>query len=103
EVDESVPVQPIQTGELGSLERLFAGAFRYIQPDSSLDDDTLFEAARQALERTRAGGDGPWIMHASFVAKLEEKLIGAILITLLPHGDPSDWDSYYWKDVPPPD
>ena len=103
QVDESVGVQSIQASELGSLERLFAGAFRHTQPYGSLDDDTLLEAARQALERTRAGGDGPWIMQASFVAKLEEKLIGAILITLLPHGDPCDWDSYYWKDVPPPD
>ena len=29
--------------------------------------------------------------------------IGAILITLLPHGDPCDWDSYSWAEAPPAD
>src|SRR5262249_8588812 len=51
----------------------------------------------------RSGGDGPWIEQASFVAVEQGKLLGAILITLLPEGDLSDWDSYYWTAPPAAD
>jgi GNAT superfamily N-acetyltransferase len=102
-VDESVAVCPLEGGQLARLDRLFAEAFRYIQPYGSLDDDTRLEAVRQALERTRTGGDGPWIEQASFVAKMEEKPVGAILITLLPAGDACDWESYHWPGPPPAD
>ena len=78
------------------MDQLFAGAFRYVQPYGCLDDNTRLEAARDALERTRTAGDGPWIERASFVATIEEKPVGAILITLLPEGDPCDWESYHW-------
>jgi hypothetical protein len=37
------------------------------------------------------------------VAEQEQKLLGAILITLLPLGDPCDWESYRWADLPPAD
>src|SRR5438045_5127432 len=50
--DESVAVFPLTGDELARLDRLFAGAFRDIQPYGSLDDDTRLEAVRQALERT---------------------------------------------------
>jgi GNAT superfamily N-acetyltransferase len=103
EVETSVAISLLQAGELASLDHLFAAAFRYIQPYGCLDDNTRLEAARQALERTRSGGDGPWIERASFVAKMDEKPVGAILITLLPEGDPCDWDSYYWVEAPPAD
>src|SRR5262249_55086634 len=68
-----------------------------------LDDATRQEAARQALERTRTGGDGPWVERGSFVAHEDGRPVGAILVTLLPDGDPCDWDSYYWPGPPPPD
>ncbi len=82
---------------------LFAGAFGTIQPFGSLDDETCQEAARQALERTRTGGDGPMIERACFVALRDEHITGAIFITLLPHGDPCDWASYHWPEAPPAD
>ena len=100
-VDESVAVYPLKADELASLDRLFAEAFRSIQPYGSLDDKTRLEAACQALDRTRSGGDGPWIEQASFVAKMETRPVGAILITLLPEGDPCDWESYHWADAVP--
>lgn len=102
-VNESVALSPLEGGHLARLERLFAEAFRYIQPYGCLEERTLLEAARQALERTRAGGDGPLIERASFVAGMEGEPIGAIIITLLPAGDPSDSESYYWADPPPAD
>ena len=101
ESDELIEICPLHAEELSRLDRLFADAFRYIQPYGCLDDDTRLEAARQALERTRTGVDGPWIEQASFVAKIEEKPVGAILITLLPEGDPCDWESYHWTQAPP--
>jgi GNAT superfamily N-acetyltransferase len=101
EHEDSVQICPLKAGELACLDRLFADAFRYIQPYGCLDDDTRLEAARQALERTRTGVDGPWIEQASFVARSEEKPVGAILITLLPEGDPCDGTSYHWTTAPP--
>jgi len=89
--------------DFGELARLFSGVFRTIQPYGSLDDATRIEASRQALERTRSGGDGPLVASASFVASQEKELLGAVLITLLPLGDPCDWDSYHWNDPPPAD
>ena len=101
--DADTPTRRVEAGDWERLASLFAGAFRTIQPFGSLDDTTRREAARQALERTRTGGDGPWIEQASFVALEEEDVVGAILLTLLPPGDPSDWDSYSWAEPPPAD
>jgi len=103
EVDESIAVFPLECGQLACLDRLFADAFQHIQPYGCLDDKTRLKAARQALERTRTGGDGPWIEQASFVAKIEEKPVGAILITLLPDGDPCNGECYHWVEAPPAD
>jgi len=99
----SVSLSPICGEDIPSLERLFCAAFGDTQPYGSLDEATRREAARQALAKTRAGGDGPWIERASFVAKDKEQPIGAIWITLLPDSDPTDWDSYYWKEPPSAD
>jgi GNAT superfamily N-acetyltransferase len=81
---------------------LFADVFRHIQPYGSLPERARQEAARAALERTHRGGDGPWIKEASFVAWQGGERAGAILITLLPPGDPCAWDSYRWLEPPPP-
>ena len=103
EIDEAVALGPVRASELKRLDFLFAEAFRYIQPYGCLDDSMRLEAARHALERTRTGCDGPLIERASFVAQIEERPVGAILITLLPEGDPCDWESYHWAEAPPAD
>jgi hypothetical protein len=105
EADESIPLRPVCPGDWDELVPVFAAAFRGVQPFGSLDDDTRREAARQCLQRTATGGDGPWIESVSFAATVPEteRLAGAILITLLPAGDPCDWDSYYWAEAPPED
>jgi GNAT superfamily N-acetyltransferase len=106
-IPDDVEVQPAKPEELLELVPLFGGAFRSIQPYGSLDDETREEAARHALERTRNGGDGPLIEQASFIALEKDKRpgtkIGAILVTLLPDGDLTDTESYYWRDPPPAD
>lgn len=97
-----VPVQirKVDREDFPRLADVFSGAFHRTQPFASLDDELRHQAAREALERTRTGRDGPWIERASFVALEQETLIGAIFITLLPEGDLSDWSSFSW-DAPP--
>jgi GNAT superfamily N-acetyltransferase len=102
-LSSAISLRAAREEDFGELEPVFAGAFHSIQPFGSLDDDTRRKAAHKCLEKTRTGGDGPWIERASFVALREGQLIGAILLTLLPEGDPRDGDSYYWREPPPDD
>jgi GNAT superfamily N-acetyltransferase len=97
-----VTLQAVTEDHGSELVRIFAGAFARQQPYASLEADGRLEAARQALAKVQSGGDGPWIPEASFVAvEKEVHPIGAIFITLLPDTDPSDWDSYHWREPPP--
>jgi GNAT superfamily N-acetyltransferase len=102
---DRIVLRPMLPADFPALEILFAGTFHCVQPFASLDDATLKEAARQCLEKARTGGDGVWLEQASFVAFTPERdrPVGAILITLLPDGDPCDGDSYYWNEPPPVD
>ena len=104
ETSERMEIRALQEDDWPSLENMFRGAFGTLQPFGSLDDETLTKAARECLRRTRSGGDGPWIEPASFVAveRSVAKVAGVILLTLLPGGDPGDWDSYDWEKSPPP-
>ncbi len=103
EVVEELDIHPVRPEDFADLVPLFADVFQTIQPYGSLDEATRCEAARQALERTRTGGDGPWIEEASFLVREGGVIGGAIFITLLPEGDPCDWDSYRWQEPPPDD
>jgi GNAT superfamily N-acetyltransferase len=98
-----VDVRPLESDGVMELAPLFVAAFRHIQPYGSIaEEETRLEAARQALERTQTGGDGPWIQQASFIARAKGQVVGAIFITLLPDTDPCDWSSYRWLEPPPP-
>jgi GNAT superfamily N-acetyltransferase len=103
--EEAVRLRPVRAADRPEMPEVFAAAFHRVQPFGSLDEAGQEKAARQCLERTWTGGDGPLIERASFVAAAEEDghLVGAALVTLLPEGDPSDADSYYWAAAPPPD
>jgi GNAT superfamily N-acetyltransferase len=110
---DDVALRRLEADDWPALVPLFAAAFHGTQPYAGLDDSRRLEAAQRSLERTRTGGDGPLIELACFVAEQREPevclghrrppLIGAICITLLPEGDPCEWDSYYWTSPPPPD
>src|ERR1700687_1667901 len=102
-VNAEVIVRPVVPGEGMNLARLFAASFGSIQPFGDLDDATRLQASRESLARVLAGGDGPFIERASFVAVDEERTIGAILVTLLPDGDPCDHECYEWREKPPTD
>src|SRR5438270_8272860 len=63
---EAVPVRRLEAEDWEALVPIFCGAFGGIQPFGSLDDDTLRQAAKTCLERTRTGQDGPLIEPACF-------------------------------------
>lgn len=98
-------LRPVQDGDRHDLASLFAASFATIQPFGSLDDELRREAARHCLDKTFTGGDGPMVSWASFVVEEKEsqRPNGAILVTLLPDGDPTEPDSYYWNEPPPAD
>jgi GNAT superfamily N-acetyltransferase len=103
--DPEVQLRPLCAEDWQPLVPPFAAAFERQQPFGGLTRDERLEAVRHALERTRSGGDGPLIESASLVLLdgPDGPVLGAILITLLPDADPSDWDSFRWHDPPPPD
>ena len=47
--------------------------------------------------------DGALVGPASFIAEVDNAIVGVILITLLPGGDATDWNSYHWDDIAPAD
>ncbi len=105
EAVDGIGLRRLRPDDWDVLPSLFAEAFRQAQPFAGLDDPTRSEAAAACLTRTRTGGDGPWIEPASFVAvdDRDGAPLGAILVTLLPDGDPCEWGSYQWFGDPPPD
>ena len=88
-----------------TLPPVFCAAFRNQQPFSGVMKEQGREAALKSLTLTRDGHDGPWIDAASFVAvgAEEEHVVGAILVTLLPDTDLSEWGAYHWTDPVPTD
>lgn len=101
---ERVSLRAVRAEEHAELTELFATAFAQRQPFGSLETSERRSAAAACLRRTFDGGDGPWVADASFAAVDSEagRLVGVILITLLPGGDPSDRASYGWSSPPPP-
>jgi GNAT superfamily N-acetyltransferase len=104
EAASDVTVRRLEGRDWEPMAELFALAFRVQQPFAGQSDERRLLAARASLAQSKRGGDGPLIERASFVARGEDAgLIGAMLVTLLPPGDPTDWDSYYWASPPPAD
>ena len=99
-------LRPLETADWDDLPRLFAAAFRTVQPFGSLDEDDRLGAARHCLERTRSGNDGPLIGRACFAAqaRAEAHACGVILLTLVRDVDLADPDEHcLWGEPPPAD
>jgi GNAT superfamily N-acetyltransferase len=105
DAQENITLRSLNPDEWARLPRLFAAAFRLVQPFGSLDDDERLQAARKCVEQTRTGGDGPVIDQACHVAVDEHSHVcGAILVTLIPLVDLSDSEaSARWEETPPAD
>jgi GNAT superfamily N-acetyltransferase len=99
----TVRVRPLRDGDWDLLANPFSHAFFRVFPFAALDDDQRREAGRQCLRHVRACGDGPVILPACFVAADDEQLVGAILVTMWPDRDLSDWRAGDWQETPPPD
>jgi hypothetical protein len=98
-------VRPFPPGEIVDQAELFRAAFHRTQPFASLDDDAALTAARECLEKTASGGDGPLIESACYQA-FEPHFdgpVGAILVTLLPADIVDNWRAHTWREPPPPD
>jgi GNAT superfamily N-acetyltransferase len=103
---EGVRLRRLQPGDWEDLPRLFAAAFRRVQPFGSLEDEARLGAARRSLDQTRFGGDGPLLEAACHVAVDTEhnRLAGGILLTLIPMVDLSDANfTARWEQPPPED
>jgi GNAT superfamily N-acetyltransferase len=109
DVDGEVEFRKFGEADWRFLAPIFAASFDRVQPFASLSDRRRQAAARDCLEFTREGNDGPLITSACHVAfdrggKGErEQLLGALLVTLIPMVDLSDFWSLRWKTPPPPD
>jgi GNAT superfamily N-acetyltransferase len=100
----NIKMRLIADSDTTDLELVFAAAFAAYLPFAALEPSRRAHAARDALLKVRDGGEGPWIMQASFLAMDQEnKPTAAIFITLLPDEDPSGWDSFRWREPAPPD
>jgi ribosomal protein S18 acetylase RimI-like enzyme len=99
----TVRVRPLRDDDWDLLADPFSNAFFRVFPFSALDDDQRRDAGDQCLRHTRNSGDGPVIMPACFVATDDEQPFGAILVTLWPDRDLSDWKAGDWPEAPPSD
>jgi GNAT superfamily N-acetyltransferase len=100
-----VKMSPLALDDWQELVAIFSAAFDRQQPFSSLSDNDRDAAARHSLDFTRNGGDGPLLASACFTARSAQHgaAVGAILVTLLPDVDPTEWGAFHWKQPPPPD
>lgn len=84
----------------------FASAFRGVPPFETLDGELAVQALRESLDATLRGEDGPLVESACFMAEGDRDgaaLSGGLLTTLLPGGDPEEWDTWRWSAPPAPD
>jgi hypothetical protein len=102
---ESVLFRALTGRDWPQMSRVFAGSFQRIQPFASLSPRRRLDAARACLKHTRQGGDGPVIERVCHVAfnKETRRLVGAIIVTLIPLIDLDQFWSMQWKTPPPPD
>ena len=102
---ERVVFRRLEADDWPDLARPFVSGFQRVQPFASLGDRRRLEAARDCLGSTRDGKDGPLILPACHVARIEgsERPIGACLVTLVPPVDLEDAWSLRWKTPPAAD
>lgn len=101
-----IGIRPLRDADWKRLAPAFSGAFSRVTPFSSMGDKARRRAARECLNKTRTGGDGPLVRQACFVAvsaEDEKHTVGAILVTLAPDRDLTDWHSCKWPRKPPRD
>lgn len=102
---ERVVFRRMEEDDWPRLGQAFASGFSRVQPFASLSDRRRLDAARDCLRSARDGDDGPLILAACHVARIEgkERPIGACLVTLVPPVDLEDAWSLRWERPPAAD
>ncbi len=98
-----VTLRAATASDIDAMVPVMAGAFGHIQPYASLSDIEADRSIEKSLRDAFGGVHGPLIAPASVVAVDESRILGAILITLLPGGDPAEHESYAWQESAPLD
>ena len=99
----TIAIAEFQDADRDEAVDAFAASFSRVQPFAGIDDEVRRDAARTCLERTWSAIDGVLVPSASFTARDQGKLVGALFITMLPPGDLSDSNIYSWNDPPAAD
>lgn len=105
ELVERHEIKPLPTADILGLADIFAGAFAHVQPFQSLGREAADAAARDCLEKTVTGRDGPLVADACFQAwgrwgPEERGPVGAILITLNRPEAATESHAPPWTDPP---
>src|SRR5262249_33245419 len=98
----SVGLRELAEADWAKLPNVFAAAFEHIPPFSALTQAERLHAATGCITQTRTGGDGPILEPACFVAAAPEsgRIVGGILVTLIPRRAEGEWWDGYWDDPP---
>src|SRR5262245_34711144 len=96
----TLSIRPLATSDWNVLARLFATAFEAVPPFSALSTHDRLQAASAQIHQTKSGGDGPIIESACFVAESDDRVVGAILVTLIPRRKEGEWWDGTWLDAP---
>src|SRR5437763_4329092 len=80
----ALTIRPLAAADWVALPRAFASAFEAVPPFSCLNTHDRLEAATASIHQTKSGGDGPVIESTCFVAECDERVVGAILVPLIP-------------------
>ncbi len=98
---EPVSFRLLREADWAEFAPLFAGAFQRVAPFAGLSDDERLAASRGCLDQTRGGGDGPLIPSACLVADSGRRVVGAILVTLIPRRPEGEWWDGKWPEPLP--
>jgi len=104
DAQEPIVFRLLRPDDWPNIVQPFAAAFARVAPFCMLTDKDAERGAQDCLEYTHAGKDGPLIESACFVAVREatDQPCAAILITLIPPGDLTDYGVCVWREPPPP-
>lgn len=96
-------IAPLADTAQGELSPLFCDAFSRTVPFRQMQHDERLRSTRLLLDRVFSGTDGPLVPEASFVVRnvSDAKLAGAILVTLVPDADLTDFTDPAWEETPP--
>ena len=99
---DPVSFRTLESSDWTELPGIFLASFGRVQPFAGLSEENREAVAVECVEQTRTGGDGPLLQPACFVAEANNRILGGILITLIPKRDAGDWWDALWFEPPPP-